>query len=69
MADWIGFKSYKLSEPIFLSDGELDSPAETAQKSSFLFRAFGGNEQPALARLYFLPEIEAEVDSVIAKNC
>lgn len=67
VADWIGFKSYKLSEPIYLSEGGLDSVAEKAQNSSFLFRAFGGSDQPSLARLYFLPEKRGAIETEIAK--
>jgi len=67
VADWIGFKSYKLSEPIYLSEGGLDSVADKAQNSSFLFRAFGGSDQPSLARLYFLPEKQAVIETEIAK--
>ena len=68
VADWIEFKSYKLSEPIYLSDGALEATAGKAQESSFLFRAFGGKEQPTLARLYYLPDLKDQVELIIAKN-
>ena len=67
VADWIPFKSYNLSEPIYLSEGGLDSVAESAQNSSFLFRAYGGSDQPSLARLYFLPEYGDAIETEIAK--
>lgn len=67
VTDWISFKSYKLTEPILLSDGNLDSKAEEVENFSFLFKAFGGKEQPTIARLYYLPEQAEAVKPAIAR--